>query len=175
MKCAERAAGVTGVDHRRVLHMKTFTIQGQGMHYIRLGVALLATYAIAACSKPAADAPPAVAGDPAIPVQVGVDTATDPTIRRLEREAVALAKVEGCTSGEQCRSAPVGSRGCGGPRYYLAYCPLTTDSAALFAKLAEVARAEDDYNRRNQVASTCEMRMPGQLDVAAGSCRFRTP
>lgn len=114
------------------------------------------------------------AADPG-PVLTGVDTATDPTVRRLEREAIALARTGGCSTAEQCRSAPVGSRGCGGPRFYLPYCPLTTDTAALLAKLAEVERAEQDYNRRNNIASTCEMRMPGELEVASGACRFRTP
>jgi hypothetical protein len=52
---------------------------------------------------------------------------------------------------------------------------LTTDTAALLAKLAEVERAEQDYNRRNNIASTCEMRMPGELEVAAGACRFKAP
>jgi hypothetical protein len=142
--------------------------------------AFVVSTALAACTAPRPDdvvsndrtQPPA--NDQA-PVLTGVDTATDPTVRRLEREAIALARAGGCSTAEQCRSAPVGSRGCGGPRFYLPYCPLTTDTAALLAKLAEVERAEQDYNRRNNIASTCEMRMPGELEIAAGACRFRTP
>ncbi len=146
------------------------------MHHIRLGASLLIICAALACVKPTSDEPPGSdAVTPPIQQQVGVDTATDPAIRRLEREAVALAKVYGCSSAGQCRSAPVGSRGCGGPRYYLPYCPLTTDSAALFRKLAEVERAEQDYNRRNQIVSTCEMRLPGELVLTGGSCSFRAP
>ena len=109
------------------------------------------------------------------PALTGVDTATDPMVRRLEREAIALARTGGCSTAEQCRSAPVGSRGCGGPRFYLPYCPLTTDTAALLAKLAEVEKAEQDYNQRNNIASTCEMRLAGELEVGAGACRFRPP
>lgn len=120
------------------------------------------------------DRTPPPAADSA-PVLTGVDTASDPTVRRLEREAIALARVGGCSTAEQCRSAPVGSRGCGGPRFYLPYCPLTTDTAALLAKLAEVEKAEQDYNRRNNIASTCEMRMPGELEVSGGGCRFKVP
>ena len=139
-------------------------------------IALVVAFSLSACTAPQSDdglssdrnRPQGGQG----PLLTGVDTATDPTVRRLEREAIALARTDGCTSAAQCRSAPVGSRGCGGPRFYLPYCPLTTDTAALLAKLAEVERAEQDYNRRNNVMSTCEMRMPGELELAGGVCRF---
>ena len=146
------------------------------MLYIRLGAALLAAVVVA-CATPTAEYPSSrVAAGPPLQELPGLppgDTATDPTLRRLEREAVALARAEGCSSVGQCRSAPVGNRPCGGPRYYVAYCPLTTDSAALFAKLAELSRAESDYNRKNGLMSTCEMRLPGELAHSGGSCRFR--
>ena len=58
----------------------------------------------------------------------------------LEDQAKALVKTDGCTSADQCRTAAVGNRACGGPRYYLVYCSRTTDSAALFAKLKAVLR-----------------------------------
>ena len=146
------------------------------MHYIRLGVALLMAGAMAACSKPTTD-DSATRGAVLPPVQEqplpAPDTMADPLLHRLEREAVALAKAEGCASAGQCRSAPVGNRPCGGPRYYVAYCPLTTDSAALFAKLGELSRAEGEYNQKNGLASTCEMRLPSELALVGGSCRFR--
>src|ERR1051326_8488877 len=65
-------------------------------------------------------------------------------ILKLEEEAKAIAKVSGCASSE-CKAAAVGSRACGGPRYYLPYCAKTTDSAALYRKLDEVAKAEQAY------------------------------
>ena len=142
-------------------------------------LALALAGVLAACTAPRPDdvvssdkTPPSATGQG--PVLTGVDTATDPAVRRLEREAIALARTDGCSTVQQCASAPVGSRGCGGPRFYLPYCPLTTDTAALRAKLAEVEKAEQDYNRRNNIASTCEMRMPGDLDLVGGACRFRT-
>ena len=147
------------------------------MLYIRLGASLLAAAAFLACAKPTADdsasrdaAGPPLQQQPGLPAG---DTATDPTLHRLEREAIALAKPDGCSSVDQCRSAPVGNRPCGGPRYYIPYCAATTDSAALFAKLAELSRAEADYNQKNGLVSTCEMRMPSELTLAGGSCRFR--
>ena len=146
------------------------------MSLIHRTIALVAVFAFCACAAPQSDDGLSSDRSPAPgqrPVLTGVDTATDPTVRRLEREAIALARTDGCTTAAQCRSAPVGSRACGGPRFYLPYCPLTTDTGALLAKLAEVERAEQDYNRRNNIVSTCEMRMPGELEVAAGVCRFQ--
>lgn len=92
-------------------------------------------------------------------------------IVRLEDEAKVLAKTSGCSAVSQCRAAPVGNRACGGPRYYIPYCALTTDSVALFGKLDAVARAEDAYNRKYGIVSTCEFRMPPSLALSGGECR----
>jgi hypothetical protein len=89
----------------------------------------------------------------------------------LEDQAKALVKTDGCTAGDQCRTAPVGNRACGGPRYYLVYCSRTTDSAALFARLKAVADAENEFNTKYQIASTCEFRMPPQVSLVGGSCQ----
>ena len=89
----------------------------------------------------------------------------------LEDEAKALVKTDGCTSADQCRSAPVGNRACGGPRYYLVYCSRTTDSAALFAKLKAVADAENEFNTRYKIMSTCEFRMPPKVGLVGAACQ----
>lgn len=89
----------------------------------------------------------------------------------IENEAKALVKTDGCSSAGECRTAPVGSKACGGPRYYLVYCSRTTDSAALFRKLDAVAAAEREYNTRYKIVSTCEFRLPPQLALSGGSCQ----
>lgn len=89
----------------------------------------------------------------------------------LEDQAKALVKAEGCSSAAQCRTAPVGSRACGGPRYYLVYCAQTTDSVALFRKLDEVAAAEREFNTSYKIMSTCEFRMPPTVALTGGSCQ----
>jgi hypothetical protein len=90
-------------------------------------------------------------------------------IVKLEDNAKAIAKVAGCASSE-CRAAPVGSRACGGPRYYIPYCAKTTDSVALYRKLDEVAKAERAYNAKYKLVSTCEFRMPPLVEAIGGSC-----
>ena len=89
----------------------------------------------------------------------------------IENQAKALVKTDGCSSAGECRTAPIGSKACGGPRYYLVYCSRTTDSAALFRKLAAVAAAEREYNMRYKIVSTCEFRLPPQLALSGGSCQ----
>ena len=96
-------------------------------------------------------------------------------VTALEEQAKAVVKTNGCSSGDQCRTAPVGNRACGGPRYYLVYCSRTTDSAALFTRLKAVADAENEFNRRYNVVSTCEFRMPPQVALTSGSCQAETP
>jgi hypothetical protein len=91
-------------------------------------------------------------------------------LARLEREARALAKSDGCNSSEACRTAPVGWRGCGGPRTYLVYCAATTDSVALYRKLDELKEAEIAYNAKSGMMSTCEMRMPPVVTASGGRC-----
>ncbi len=91
-------------------------------------------------------------------------------IERLEGEAKALATTTGCATSSECRAAPVGSRACGGPRYYLPYCAKSTDSTALYLKLDQVAAAERAYNAKYEIVSTCEFRMPPAVGVTGGAC-----
>lgn len=92
-------------------------------------------------------------------------------VSALESEARVIAKVAGCKANSECRNAPVGVKACGGPRYYLPYCAATTDTAALFAKLDEVASAERAYNKKYNVVSTCQMMLPSRPHFERGACR----
>jgi len=127
----------------------------------------------AACAKaPGAGTDPGGNPSPGSNVAAGTREGDSAAIVKLENEAKAIAKITGCTSSE-CRSAPVGSKACGGPRYYIPYCAKTTDSVALYAKLAEVATVEKAYNTKYRIVSTCEFRMPPAVDAVGGSCVAR--
>jgi hypothetical protein len=126
---------------------------------------------IAACSRAGVQPDPAddsdsKSGSVAAPTQDSDWKA----IEAIEAQAKTIAKANGCSTADVCRAAPVGSRACGGPRYYIPYCSVTTDSAALFNKLQEVASAEQAYNKKYNLASTCEMRLPPALESSGGSC-----
>ena len=136
--------------------------------------AVLATSLLAACSQGTNGAVPIGPGSGEF-VITGDQQADWAQIVALENEAKTLVKTAGCVSAGQCRTAPVGSRACGGPRYYLVYCARTTDSAALFRKLDAVAAAEREFNARYQIASTCEFRMPPNVALVAGSCQAQQP
>ena len=129
--------------------------------YSRLPVLLV--LAALACAAPASRT-----GDTAGTAVARVDDTV--RIARLEREARALVSTTGCAAATSCRTAPVGSRGCGGPRSYVVYCAASTDTVALLRKLEELKRAEMDYNEREGVVSTCEMRLPPGVTVQGGSC-----
>jgi hypothetical protein len=94
-----------------------------------------------------------------------------PRLVRLEQEARALARTEGCSGADACRTAPVGWRGCGGPRSYVVYCAATTDTVALMRKLQELQEAERAYNASSGMASTCEFRMAPGVRLDGGRCR----
>ncbi len=126
-----------------------------------------------ACSQSTPGAAPGGPGGDRI-ILTGDQKADWEQVVALENQAKALLKADGCSSTGECRTAPVGSRACGGPRYYLVYCSRTTDSAALFRKLDAVAEAERDYNTRYNIASTCEFRMPPNVGLVAGSCLQQT-
>lgn len=137
---------------------------------------LTAATILAACSPRSGAVPPAGA-DSAAPAGTttpapgaAAGEGDSARIARLEREARALARTDGCAGAAQCRMAPVGHRACGGPRTYLPYCASSTDSAALFRKLDELARAEEEYQAKAGMASTCEFREPPVATLAGGRC-----
>jgi hypothetical protein len=138
------------------------------------GVSVLFAILVAAlaCTQSAPGVTPAGPNGDKI-VLTGDQKADWAQVVALEDQAKALVKPDGCTSASECRTAPVGSRACGGPRYYLVYCSKTTDSAALFQKLDAVANAEREYNHRYNIASTCEFRMPPTVALSGGSCQAK--
>lgn len=126
---------------------------------------------LAACSQQTPGAPSGPGGDKIV---LTGDQKTDwAQIIALENQAKALVQTDGCSSDFDCRTVPVGSRACGGPRYYLVYCSRTTDSAALFRKLDAVAAAEREFNSRYQLVSTCEFRLPPKVALSGTNCQAR--
>jgi hypothetical protein len=129
----------------------------------------------AACAQQPVQSPDGDASVPPPSPSTGEQQRDWAQIEALEREAKAIARTTGCTSTAGCRAAPVGNRACGGPRYYIVYCAATTDSVELYRKLDEVAAAENAYNRKYGVMSTCEFRMPPDIVLIGGECRAGAP
>ncbi len=127
---------------------------------------------VAACTRGSVPSDTSPGADPPSSSAGGSKTQqTDlATIQQLESQAKAIAVTTGCDASSQCRSAPVGSKACGGPRYYIPWCAKTTDSVALYRKLAEIVTAEQAYNKKYQIVSTCEFRVPPEVVASAGAC-----
>jgi hypothetical protein len=136
----------------------------------RVSALLAISLTVAACSQGSPGPVPVGPGGDKI-VFTGDQKADWAQIVALENQAKALVKADGCSSAGECRTAPVGNRACGGPRYYLVYCSQATDSAALFRKLDAVAAAENEYNTHYKVMSTCEFRLPPTVALSGGSCQ----
>jgi hypothetical protein len=130
---------------------------------------LVVVLALAACSQGVPGGAPSGSDGDKI-VLTGDQKADWAQILALENEAQALVKTDGCLSVGQCRTVPVGSRACGGPRYYLVYCSRSTDSVALFRKLDAIAAGEREYNTKYKIMSTCEFRLRPKVALSGGSC-----
>ena len=135
---------------------------------------LLISVFLTACTRNAATGTPGDTGSPASPSdQVSSQESDWSAVEKLEVEAKAMIKLDGCSASGDCASSPVGRKACGSPRYYLTYCSKTTDTASLRAKLEEVIKAETAYNQKYNVISTCEMRLAPEVEVSGGKCRAK--
>ena len=138
---------------------------------VKVGLLMLVVAAIlTSCSSQTAAIPPTDGSHDQFPGGSAEQNADWAAIVALEDQAKSIVRTDGCASAGDCKTAPVGSRACGGPRYYLVYCSRTTDIAALNRKLDQVAAAERAFNTKYQMGSTCEYRMPPQVGLVAGAC-----
>ncbi len=152
-----------GFDTRCLGTLPAFPPDGRSTRWSRLCLRI-ATATVVALSGACATQPPKAD----TPTVAESDSAK---VVRLEREARAIAKIEGCASAQQCVTAALGERPCGGPREYLVYCARTTDTTALNRKLAELRQAEMEWNRKGGAMSTCEFREPPPTTLVSGVCR----
>jgi hypothetical protein len=134
-------------------------------------VASLALAFAAACASQPAASDDGSAGAPSGSAAPGGQQGERAAIDRMIGDAKVIAKVDGCGPSGQCATIGIGERACGGPSEYIVYCPLTTDTAALRRKVADVARAERAFNQKYGIASTCEFRMPPAVENVGGTCR----
>jgi hypothetical protein len=92
-------------------------------------------------------------------------------VQRLEAQVRTLAHADGCTSVNDCKSAAMGVKACGGPVEYVVYCTRSTDEPQLLAKLREYAAAQAEYNKAVGVVSDCLYVLPPNLELDNGVCR----
>jgi hypothetical protein len=92
------------------------------------------------------------------------ETLTSDTLRESIARQVGTAA---CSSAAVCRSLPLGSKPCGGPRQYLVYSLAVTDSARLAADAARYTQAEAQRNRETGLVSDCSMLIAPQVSCVS--------
>lgn len=137
------------------------------MSYARNMLSFSLILAVLACPSP----PPGEETAPPSDKAPASERVGEPTIAGLEQEVKALAKTDGCTGSSQCKAAPAGAKACGGPRYWIPYCPLTTDEGALMRKLEELRTAEERSNRDSGMMSDCAMTAEPKVASVNGVCQ----
>ena len=123
--------------------------------------------ALTACTTP-----PSPLNTPQPSATAGTQETERAAIIRMEQEVRTLAKIDGCADSRQCSAIPVGVKACGGPRFWLAYCPLTTDVAALTRRVEELRVLEDTFNRTYHIVSDCSLVGHTALVSVGGTCQF---
>lgn len=120
--------------------------------------------------SPSADSLPAADVGTLTPTLSG-DQATDRArLDSLDGVARGLARTDGCNSAESCATIALGSKACGGPREYLVYCRVSTDTLALARAVELVNRLEREFNERYQVVSNCMMILEPGVALEGGAC-----
>ncbi len=102
-------------------------------------------------------------------------TPTLARVQELEQKARAIARADGCERLDQCATAPVGAKACGGPRTHLVYCKATTNEGELFRVLDELKRTEEAYNRAEGRISDCSIAAPPSVQLEGSTCVAATP
>jgi hypothetical protein len=105
--------------------------------------------------------------DTLTPDTLMADTLTSDTLREAIARQVGTAA---CSSPAVCRTLPLGSKPCGGPRQYLVYSLDVTDSARLAADAARYNQAEARRNREEGLVSDCSMLLPPQVSCVSRKC-----
>lgn len=95
------------------------------------------------------------------------DTLSSDALRESIARQVGTAA---CSSSAVCRTLPLGSKPCGGPRRYLVYSMAVTDSARLAADAARYNQAEAQKNREEGLVSDCSMLIAPQVSCVSRRC-----
>ena len=112
-----------------------------------------------------------ICGDP----NVSCVAFQDEDAKKLEfmlDEIQAIASSVVCENSEAWKITAVGSKACGGPQSYLAYAT-TINETDFLAKVEAYRVAEENYNKRWGIFSTCDVpAMPSSITCIAGKAEF---
>jgi hypothetical protein len=78
----------------------------------------------------------------------------------------------GCTDSSQCRTLPLGARGCGGPEGYLPYSTANSSEATLQALGERYKKEREAQNARSGMVSDCRFMVDPGAVCQAGTCQL---
>lgn len=93
----------------------------------------------------------------------------------LHLNIVRMAEQGSCTDHSQCRTVAVGSKPCGGARYYYPYSTMDTAVSQLFDSVADYNRMDKKRTPSEQEASDCRLINDPGAQCSAGRCMLGSP
>lgn len=89
--------------------------------------------------------------------------------QEAQKLQIMLSEIENMAGSVDCENpadwtyTPIGKKGCGGPKGYLAY-PTTIDTVKFLSLVEAYTLAEERYNHKWGIISTCDL-PPAPVDV----------
>jgi hypothetical protein len=89
----------------------------------------------------------------------------------LRESIIRQVGTASCSASSDCRTLPLGSKPCGGPRQYLVYSATATDSSRLAADAARYTSAEAKKNQEERQVSDCSVLVEPRVGCISGRCQ----
>ncbi len=80
-------------------------------------------------------------------------------LKKMLAEIEAIADSVVCENAEEWEYTPIGSKACGGPSGFIAYST-KIDVPSFLEKVETYTKAEDDFNKKWGIVSTCDVLLP---------------
>jgi hypothetical protein len=102
---------------------------------------------------------------------VAEETRDTASLADLRESIVRQVGTASCSSSTTCRTLPLGSKPCGGPRQYLVYSVTATDTTRLAADAARYTKAEAKKNQEGGRFSDCSILIEPGVSCVSGRCQ----
>ena len=92
---------------------------------------------------------------------------------QLDKETKALIGSASCTTNKQCHGIGFGDKACGGFMSFRVYSDQNTDISQLKKTVDRYNKLSEQWNRENNIVSTCDYLMPPQLNCKQQTCQIK--
>jgi hypothetical protein len=88
----------------------------------------------------------------------------DAKLKTMMAEIKALSEKESCSNAAEWHFIAIGAKACGGPAAYIAYSE-KLDTAAFTKKVRVYTKAQEDFNKKYNIASDCMAVIPPKIII----------